>query len=392
MDGYKSVSRYEIVDSVARDRSLWPDSAVFQIQLSEPLKKVTEVSVIQTSIPNIQYNITNANNKVIMVHMEYGKRMKIKVSLSPGHYDVYTFTEELQRQLNLALEEAYAQNNVEVDKIYRDVSGNVRVASSTDATYAYFENEDGSTDIVLLSSLVPLQSFGQYNIQFLSIKGRIRIYFTQPAANFILVFAPPMDAAQTEIFEELEIRPEELIETPHVFMGFDNRRNYSNELTKEEYDASVIGLEPGEIDTNDAVNRNMIMSTRYMNIFNDPYVYFHVLELIMNPLSIPSFWTDPSGTLQPGEAIKKIFEDKRLLTRPLGKILINALPGEVVFYNYTDYPNTMELRDFYNQTFKDLTRVTVVWTKKDGTILNFNQVDVVVVLQFVLSSAPHDDD
>jgi hypothetical protein len=391
MDGYKSIDRYEIVDSVERDKEVWPDSAVFQFTLTEEMKKCTQVSIIQAAIPNILYNVSPVNNRVLVIHKEFKKTFLVKCIISPGHYDVYTFAEELERLLNNSLSKAYETNEIDISYVYRDTSGNQFIpARIVDASQLAFKTTDPSEVGIPLSSLTRVQTWGRYTVQFIPAKGRLRIYFSENSAIFTMVFAFPKED-EIELYTNLKITPEDLSRTPYILMGFSNHRNYSNEPTLDpSWNPVDIGLEPDEIDTTDVVNYGMIMSVRYMNIFHEPYVYFHILEFVMDPSDIPTSWYDSSGN--PNGKVQDIFNNNRkLLTKPLGKILITTLPGEMVYYNYTDYPNTLEMFNFYSQTFKDISKLTCVWTKKDGTLLNFDKIDVQVVLQFITSSAPHDE-
>lgn len=392
MDGYKSVDKYEIVDSVERDRTVWPESSVLQFTLKEEMKKCTQVSILQAAIPNILYNVNSSNNLVLIIHEEYGKKFIVKCKISPGHYDAYSFAEEFNRVLNVTLNKAYTANDIKLERIFLNSQGNQVIATSVDASnqIAIFEKDNIITEVSLYL-LSNITSFGQYTVQFIPTKGRLRIYFSKTDVIFTMVFALPQNEGEIEMYTELNITPDDLSRTPYILMGFSNYRNYSNSPTLTPgWPPSILELGEDELDTTDDVNINMIMSTRYMNVFHEPYVYFHILEFVMDPSDIPSSWYDSSGN--PHNKFQDIFtNNSHLLTKPLGKILITTIPGEMVYYNYTDFPNTLEMRYFYNQTFKDITKLTCVWTKKDGTLLNFDKIDVQVVLQFITSSAPHDE-
>lgn len=394
MDGYKSLDKYETIDSFDRSKTLWPDSAVFQYNLEDSIVNCTEVSLVQAAIPNILYNITNENNQLIVIHEEFGKKFLLHVVVSPGHYDVYNFVDEITRLLNIRLLDAYKINKIY--GIYKDLSDNLVIAAE--------ERNDGSIvlengTILTEDEIVKVNYFGQYTVQFLSIKGRMRMYFSLPSVVFTLIFANPSDETEGVFYEQIGITPDMLNRTSYSIMGFDNTRNYSNRDTKYEgYEPEVIGLTRDDIDTYDTANIDMVMSTRYMMIYYEPYIYLHVLELMMDPQTVPRFWTDPSGMKPPGYDIKTIHttdpNDPRygkILFRPLAKIILNTLPGEVVYYNQNDYPNFLSMRFFDSKNFKNFDKVTCVWTKKDGTILDFNMIDVVVVLKFVEAKMPFDE-
>lgn len=394
MDGYQSIDKYETIDSFDRNKILWPDSAVFQYSLVESIKNCTEVSIVQAAIPNILYNITNDNNQLLVVHEEFGKHMLLDIIVSPGHYDVYNFVDEVTRLLNVRLARAYTENDIR--GIYQDLSGNYLVAVQIleDGSIVL---EDGT--ILPEDQVIQVNNFGQYIVQFLPIKGRMRMYFSLPSAVFTMIFATPTDKEGSDYYEGLGITPDMLKRTSHSIMGFDNTRNYSNRYTKSiGYDPSVIGLTFDDIDTYDTANTDMVMSTRYMMIYYEPYIYLHVLELMMDPETVPRFWIDPSGIKPPGQDIKTIHTTDpndpkygKILFRPLAKIILNTLPGEVVYYNQNDYPNFLNMRFFDSKNFKNFEKVTCVWTKKDGTILDFNMIDVVVVLKLVEAKMPFDE-
>ena len=434
MDGYTSIERYALVESFNADKSKFPDSGVFQFPLEVPSKKCFQIDVVQASVPNIMYNVTTKNNRVMLLHKDtnYEPTVEFLVNtrLSPGHYDAYTFIEELTRLINKHVNKQYTDTGLVESGVYRDSSGNIHYAVSVDV------NGNITTDkglFLLASQISQVTNFGAYELQFLTVKGRMRIYYSLDGVEFTLVLATPTTPQDIAKYTEFGITPEMLSQTCHLLMGFDNTRNYSNAGTTEPgYDPSVIGLTYDDIDTDDTANTEMIMSTRYMQIFQDPYISMHILEAVMDPEDIPSYWTDPSGIKSPGYDFNTIHTTDpespnygKILFPPIAKIAINASPGSMLYYNYSEYPAFLDIRklSFFkykvlmqgvyerkwcyptyseylqvtggltvaSQTTRYIDKVTVVLTRKSGEILDLNRVDVFSVFRFTELRLPQDD-
>lgn len=396
MDGYSNLHTIVMVDSYDRPTAAFPDTAVFTFPLPRRIRRCARIDLVQASVPNILYNIDNTKNQIIVIHEEYGHKMLLDVRVSPGHYDVFTFVDEVSRLLNVRLRQRYHELGITSVNLYRTLSGTLIRAVEVKGN-GNIVTEDGVE--YEAEEVVRIATFGQYVLQFLRIKGRMRMYFTFPEAVFTLVFAHPISNAEKDEYEALGITPSMLSNTSHEIMGIDPSRNYSTQgTTFAGYDPSVIGLTTEDIDTYDTANQNMVMSTRYMMIFYEPFVYLHILELVMPLDSIPTFWNDPDGQLSPGFLFKTLHTEDpthssygKVLFPPFAKIVLTTYPGQVEFYNESMYENSKSMVDFPGGTFVDLERVTCVWTKKDGTILDFNEIDMSMILRFTENQMPFDE-
>lgn len=399
MDGYRNLESYVMVDSFDRDQINFPDSAVFAFHLDKEYQRCTNIDLVQAAVPNIIYNVTVENNHFFLKHHEYDLDFFISVRIPPGHYDVFTFVDELQRLLNDELSSMYKNANIDVEYVFRLVStGDYVVASQIEEDGSIKVLDDDGTLIASYqeSEIVRLDTLGRYQVLFLEKKGRMQIKFslTNSQSHFTLILAPPSNEEEKQFYIKHRITPSLLRKIPYQFMGFKPDRNYSNIHTKfPGYDPSLIGLSSDDIDTNDLQFRDMILSTKYMQIYNEPYIYMHILELVMPAEDVPTSWGED------GNAFKRLHTDditdpqyNKVLFNPLGKIMINTFPGQVVYYNEKEYPNRFSIRDFIPPGIaKNLQKITIVWTKKDGTILNFNKIDLTCILKITQTSIPFDE-
>ena len=399
MDGYNNIETFVMVDSFDRDQTLFPDSAVFAFPLETPAERCNRVDLVQAAVPNILYNVTVDNNQIFLKHHEYGLDFLLDVRIPPGHYDVFTFVDELARLLNESLDEHYTANDISVDLVFRLVSTGeyVVAAKIRDDGSIEIHDEDGNfVRTYAANEIVRITNMGRYRVLFLEKKGRMVIRFDlkNSAAHFVLIMAPPSSEEERQFYIDNRITPSKLRKIPYNIMGFKPDRNYSNLYTKfVGYDPANIGLTELDIDTKDQESLDMIMSTKYMQIFYEPYIYLHILEFVMDPDSVPSSWEND------GERFKTIHSSDpehpdygKIRFKPLAKIMINTHPGQVVYYTEADYPNSKGLRDFIPAgSMKAFDKLTIVWTKKDGTILNFNKIDLTFIVRVSESSMPLDD-
>ena len=84
------------VTSENRDKNLYPHGNSYVLHLTTPIKDVCKVELINASVPNSIYNLTEGSNVLNVVH----NSVTNVFSLTPGHYSGSTLASEISQTIN----------------------------------------------------------------------------------------------------------------------------------------------------------------------------------------------------------------------------------------------------------------------------------------------------
>jgi hypothetical protein len=88
------------VDSVYRDRTLYPDSGSFRVQFTTPLTDIYKIEIVSCCIPNVSYNVTEINQLFGWEEETSGVSSGCSFRIPTGHYTDSMLASEIQRLMN----------------------------------------------------------------------------------------------------------------------------------------------------------------------------------------------------------------------------------------------------------------------------------------------------
>jgi hypothetical protein len=86
------------IDSIRRDRSLYPNNNNYVIRFATPVKNVFAVEVLQASIPRTHYTIEDHNNAFVFVYEAEAEAYDIRIPV--GDYNIVQFVETINTLLD----------------------------------------------------------------------------------------------------------------------------------------------------------------------------------------------------------------------------------------------------------------------------------------------------
>lgn len=190
------------VDSVQRDKTIFPDSNRFKVYLRSPLCNVLSCRLLSAEVPNVAYTIDSRNQRFAFEEVVNGIAHRVEFVIPDGHYDGTTLCEEIQRLMNifsnadLSLPEAPYDVSLQVDRNKAIFSSDVsitrfRIMFEENTCHGVLGFDPGptpwNTDPVEPGTGVdprdPVYAGGIVSRHYVDVAGDVYVYLCSPELN-----------------------------------------------------------------------------------------------------------------------------------------------------------------------------------------------------------------